>query len=61
MSISGILYAIATVIFLLAAFGASFGDDIAMIPLGLVFLAAGLAVSALNVGAAVRSDRRVRD
>lgn len=49
MSIPGILYAVAALLFLLAAFGAALGD-LRLLPLGLAFLAAGLAVAAFGVG-----------
>lgn len=56
MTISGILYAIATVLFLLAAFGTSLGD-LNLVPLGLALVAAGLAVSAFGIGAGTRGIR----
>lgn len=49
MKISGILYAVAALLFLLAAFGASLGD-VNIVALGLTLVAAGLAVSALGLG-----------
>ena len=38
--LSGLLYLVAIVIFLLAAFGVDVGDDVTLVPLGLAFFAA---------------------
>jgi hypothetical protein len=38
--LTGLLYAAAIVIFLLAAFGVDVGDDVTLTPLGLAFFAA---------------------
>lgn len=48
--ISGVLFAIASLLFLLVAFGTKVGDDINLLALGLMFLAAGLTVWAFGLG-----------